>query len=320
MKDLLNPAVLLYQDDVEAWLEWSSGQDSLELSLAMARELIDRDGHMKSLHEVKATLGAEFERHGIDPEILENPAAAARSGYHAATRDHPFLDMSRGQDARIDDAKIMAGFVEADEYPSVYLDFDYTDRFQLEDAAHIGIDEIRNDIRCQLSAIISGTFGVRRHQAPYFDPATGYHQVELLLKSVPSGGARHPLECFVEVVRSPSLAPGHYHYSARQNCLGQVALSAEPDFVTDSDADWILRLRMAPMVRRAMFRYRDPRSFRALLVDAGHADGQLEAISNFCNWRYSSSLVVDFEFAKNVFDLPANEAPVLVQGILEGWV
>jgi hypothetical protein len=90
--------------------------------------------------------------------------------------------------------------------------------------------------------------------------------------------------------------------------------------VIDSDADWVMDLRLGSVVRRAMFRYRDPRSFRALLVDAGHADGQLHAFAAFCNWRYRSAVDIDLEYTVDHYGMASGEAPILVRGRLEGWL
>lgn len=211
----------------------------------------------------------------------------------------------------------MAGYAEADEYPAVDLELNHDHVLDIEDAADLTLDELKNSDLCRLSAILSGTFGIRRHQPAYFDPTTGYHQVELVRKSIPSGGSRHPSELFVEVVRSPMVEAGLWHYRAARRQLQRVS-SAVTEHEFDSDADWVLRTHIVSVVRRAMFRYRDPRSFRAILVDAGHADAQLEAMAKFCNWRYRSSTSISFGFGDAV-GIDGNEIPELITGTLEGW-
>lgn len=165
---------------------------------------------------------------------------------------------------------------------------------------------------------LSGTFGVRRRQPAYHDPDTGYHQGELIGKSVPSGGGRHPTECFVSVLRSPTIATGIYHFRTR---TGNLARLGDSHAKCESSADWVVVVELAAVVRRAMFRYRDPRSFRALLVDAGHLDGQLSALAAFCNWKYRSCLSVE-PGIRQVVDSGYCEAwdmPLISTGILEGW-
>ncbi|MFD9549751.1 hypothetical protein ACFWBG_20325 [Nocardia salmonicida] len=316
-----NPTSLVFQDGDNWWIETSTGRDATIVDAAT--------GNLIAASNAAAGLKSnEFDditfSELVDGQILlaDSNSSDSRSGYHLATRDHPFLDMSTGLDARIADAEIMAGYVESDEYPSVYLDFDSTETVVLDNAADLATDELRNSPLCQLSLIISGTFGVRRRQAPYYDPDSGYHQVELLLKSIPSGGGRHPTELFVEILRAPNIAPGQFHYRARTNSLERLSssfFSPPPLENKGSDADWHLRLYMASAVRRAMFRYRDPRSFRAILVDAGHADGQLAALAAYCNWNYRSCATPKMDFVNRSAAADQNGLPLLMSGILEGW-
>ncbi|MFD8101176.1 hypothetical protein ACFV24_16695 [Nocardia fluminea] len=316
-----NPTSLVFQDGDNWWIETSTGRDATIVDVATGKLIAAATaGSGLNSNEFDDITLSQL----VDEQILlaEPNTADPRSGYHLATRDHPFLDMSTGIDARITDAEIMAGYVESDEYPPVYLDFDSSETVTLDNAADLATDELRNSPLCQLSLIVSGTFGVRRRQAPYYDPDSGYHQVELLLKSIPSGGGRHPTELFVEILRAPNIIPGQFHYRARTNSLERLPPSflSPPPLETDgSDADWHLRLYMVSAVRRAMFRYRDPRSFRAILVDAGHADGQLAALAAYCNWNYRSCVTPKMEFLTAQADQDKYGLPLLMSGILEGW-
>lgn len=316
-----SPASLVFQRDDNWWIETSTGRDATGVDAATGkliasagadRILTANDADETTLHQL------------VDCQVLKafSGESDERSGYHLATRDHPFLDMSTGLDARIADAEIMAGYVKTDEYPSVYLDIDASERVFLDNAADLATDELRHSPLCQLSLILSGTFGVRRRQAPYFDPDSEYHQVELLLKSIPSGGGRHPTELFVEVVRAPGIDPGQFHYQPRTNSLDRLTpgfFSPFPIDAEDSDADWQLRLSLVSVVRRAMFRYRDPRSFRAILVDAGHADGQLAALAAYCNWNYRSAVTPKMDFVTNPASGNHHDLPLLMSAFLEGW-
>ncbi|MGW6624496.1 hypothetical protein ACWF99_25050 [Nocardia sp. NPDC055002] len=316
-----NPTSLVFQDGDNWWIETSTGRDATIVDVATGKLIAAATaGSGLNSNEFDDITLSQL----VDEQILlaEPNTADPRSGYHLATRDHPFLDMSTGIDARITDAEIMAGYVESDEYPPVYLDFDSSETITLDNAADLATDELRNSPLCQLSLIVSGTFGVRRRQAPYYDPDSGYHQVELLLKSIPSGGGRHPTELFVEILRAPNIMPGQFHYRARTNSLERLPPSffSPPSLETDgSDADWHLRLYMVSAVRRAMFRYRDPRSFRAILVDAGHADGQLAALAAYCNWNYRSCVTPKMDFLTTQADEDKYGLPLLMSGILEGW-
>lgn len=294
---------------------YADGSSKLEFSTSVDAIDITSDD-VPEQPEAKVHWLQKTARH-YAPDGMDMVDGLPKAGYCLATADHPFLDMSEGVSARVRDAQIMAGYIQSDAYPSVFLDLPHDEEVSLEDAADLGIDEIRNSAICKLSAIVSGSFGVRRHQAPYYDPVSGYHQVELVKKSIPSGGSRHPTELFLEVYSSPILSTGIWHFNTRRNALHR--LHERIQFTPPaSGADWIIGVCIASVVRRAMFRYRDPRSFRAVLVDVGHAEAQLEAIANFCNWRYRSQLELDLAYA-NQFGLSHAEAPLLVRGLLEGW-
>ncbi|EYT64006.1 hypothetical protein H489_0109905 [Curtobacterium flaccumfaciens UCD-AKU] len=295
--------MMISRDGEDVSLEWSTG--------VAARSIDNTDSHLRDAARLQALLVAS------EVEVPA-PPVIPQSGYHLATADHPFLDMSRGVVARVEDAHIMAGYAASDDYPAVELSLVHDRVVDIEDAADLTLDELRNSDLYRFSAIVSGTFGVRRHQPAYFDPITGYHQVEIVKKSIPSGGSRHPSELFLEVLRSPKMATGTWHYNATRRQLQRISSSTATEEV-ESSADWVVRTHIVSVVRRAMFRYRDPRSFRAILVDAGHADAQFEAIAKFCNWRYRSSASIDFTFGPTV-GLAGDEIPRLVTGTLEGWV
>jgi hypothetical protein len=219
-----NPSSLVFQEGDNWWIETSTGRDAIAVDTVTGKTISAADaGQTLTSEQFEDNMLARL----LDNQVLvaEPNFTAGQCAYHVATRNHPFIDMSTGMEARITDAAIMAGYMEADEYPPVYLDINTVETVNLDNAPDLATDELRNSVMCQLSLIISGTFGVRRRQAPYFDPDTNYHQVELLLKSVPSGGGRHPTELFLEIVQAPDIAPGQYHYQPRTNTLGRLSPS-----------------------------------------------------------------------------------------------
>jgi hypothetical protein len=261
---------------------------------------------------------------GAFSDAIATTDDSAQSGYHLGTRDHPFLDMSSGIAARIQDASIMSGYVDANGAPDLGLNIDSRESIEIEDAKDLNIDALRNSTKYQFDLILSGTFGVRGKQPQYYDSETGYHQVPLLRKSIPSGGARHPSECFFEVVKSPVMSRGLYYFSPVKSRAFLVRPRSSDDIAGDlqvmSDASWLIKIYICSAVRQAMFRYRDPRSFRAILVDIGHAEGQLSALASFNNWRYSSALDVNFNFLQfDVEDASEDGLPIISSGLLEGW-
>ncbi len=96
------------------------------------------------------------------------------------------------------------------------------------------------------------------------------------LKTSPSGGARHPIEAYVLARRVRSLDPGIYHYAADRHALERVPGSAKPPAFDEMlPTQWWYRDAAALVLFTAVFertrwRYRSPRAYRAVLLEAGH--------------------------------------------------
>ena len=99
---------------------------------------------------------------------------------------------------------------------------------------------------------------------------------ELLHKTSPSAGARHPIETYAIVNNVDRIDAGIYHYSVgdhsfellkagdfRERC---VELTAGHSWTRNSSVLFI----MTAVVARTAWKYRTPRVYRAFLLDAGH--------------------------------------------------
>lgn len=95
-------------------------------------------------------------------------------------------------------------------------------------------------------------------------------------KTSPSGGARHPIEVYLAVLRVNGLSPGLYHYNSRSHTLerlqkGQmldkaVQYCAGNPLVKNTGALFL----MTAVFSRSMWKYRFARAYRVVLLDAGH--------------------------------------------------
>jgi SagB-type dehydrogenase family enzyme len=98
----------------------------------------------------------------------------------------------------------------------------------------------------------------------------------LLLKTSPSGGARHPGEVYLMALRVKGLSPGLYHYHPAQHHLKTISTSATPsrawaycarqDYAKNAAALFV----MTAVFRRTMWKYGHARAYRVVLLDAGH--------------------------------------------------
>ena len=121
----------------------------------------------------------------------------------------------------------------------------------------------------QFSRIVNATWG---RESYYETKAFG----RLLHKASPSAGARHPIETYVIVNNVERLERGLYHYSVMDDSLELlkggdlrkrcVEYCAGQDWVRQASAVFF----MTAVVARTQWKYRDPRAYRALLLDTGH--------------------------------------------------
>ena len=98
----------------------------------------------------------------------------------------------------------------------------------------------------------------------------------LLLKTSPSGGARHPGEVYLMALRVKGLSPGLYHYHPGLHHLKKISSNAtrqkawqycaRQDYVKDAAALFI----MTAVFRRTMWKYHLARAYRVVLLETGH--------------------------------------------------
>jgi SagB-type dehydrogenase family enzyme len=104
------------------------------------------------------------------------------------------------------------------------------------------------------------------------DPSLGTS----LLKTSPSGGARHPIEVYPVVLSVTDIESGIYHYSVRDHALILLQRGLFREFAVElcSDQEWVgdaaAVFFMTAVVERSMWKYRDAHAYRVLHLDAGH--------------------------------------------------
>jgi SagB-type dehydrogenase family enzyme len=119
-----------------------------------------------------------------------------------------------------------------------------------------------------ISSLLEATWGVQGYLQSEYGP--------LPLKTSPSGGARHPIEVYLVALRVAGLKAGLYHYDPRGHALGLIshgasakkarAYCADQPYVSGAAALFI----MTAVFERTMWKYRHPRAYRVVLLDAGH--------------------------------------------------
>ena len=98
----------------------------------------------------------------------------------------------------------------------------------------------------------------------------------LFHKTSPSGGARHSVEVYLLAIRVRGLSQGLYHYNCVDHQLSRlrsvrakqkaVEYTAGHEFLSEASALFI----MTSVFPRVQWKYRFPRAYRVVLLDAGH--------------------------------------------------
>lgn len=99
---------------------------------------------------------------------------------------------------------------------------------------------------------------------------------DLLLKTSPSAGARHPCEVYVLTLKVSGLAPGLYHYAADRHVLERISTKVCPRKAVQYCAGqaWVegaaALFLITAVFPRSMWKYRFSRAYRTVLADAAH--------------------------------------------------
>lgn len=198
--------------------------------------------------------------------------------YHYSTKDYPFLDMSiRGSGTK--DKERMLRYLDEKPIPNIYQDFETESSIFLEKVEQVGDLDLkirkmsREEKRSQrgLSILFDLCFGERSQQQ--------FIEGLFLRKSVPSGGSRHPVEVFFVVFDEQLFDPGLYHYNVKKHTLDLIKNGNFYQQCESATFDLFKKFNNKPkglfvftcLPERAMWRYRDSRSWRAILVDLGHS-------------------------------------------------
>jgi SagB-type dehydrogenase family enzyme len=109
---------------------------------------------------------------------------------------------------------------------------------------------------------------------------------DLIRKTSPSGGSRHPIEAYAAVINVEDVPPGFYHFCVETNSLDRIAdLPSMSQLEVMFDGPFRSRqelgvepsviIVMTSVFDRVMWRYREPRTFRTQFIDAGHLNTTL---------------------------------------------
>jgi SagB-type dehydrogenase family enzyme len=166
----------------------------------------------------------------------------------------PPVDTSRVDTSRIDGAGAGAGA----SFPDVLRSRRTWRRFGDAPLAH-----------ADLSTLLGLTWGVQQWMR------IG-SEIRSALKTSPSGGACHSIEAYVVARRVDGLTPGIYHYNPDAHALARVRnrLPDDPIVTYLGGQPWYREANalflMTSVIPRVQWKYRFPRAYRSVLLEAGH--------------------------------------------------
>lgn len=120
-----------------------------------------------------------------------------------------------------------------------------------------------------VSSLLRLTWGVQKH-------ATVKGQGPVVLKTSPSGGARHPAEAYLLSLNVAGLDRGVFHYDAAAHTLTHLKRTVHRRALVDALAGQTYFANagaivvMSAVFARSMWRYSSSRAYRVVLADLGH--------------------------------------------------
>ncbi len=228
---------------------------------------------------------------------LESYNWKSASDYLNVTHNYPFFEYDK--DGRTKDNNRMQAYLAMEEemerfkaYPDAPISVQGVN--PQRSAALISAGGTGSDLENILSAV-SLSLGVQKEA----QLNTGGR---VFKKTVPSGGGRHPVEAYLVDFTNQTVL----HFNAVTYSFNTVKHVEPPDLYTplfgvrDSYIDFSVNFAVVftCLWERNMFRYREPRTFRSVHLDAGHASMQVETALLKMKYRNQAQYnlqVINFE-------------------------
>jgi SagB-type dehydrogenase family enzyme len=233
-------------------------QDSKAIKTMALRDAWSRHGWTEAAEYQVATLDYVF--HGGDTDGSAKARERMR-GYAEAEPDFVRAKVCSGAEVRVEaprpDADLLPRPISTVWQPAVRSD-------------------LTGDVLLEVMSMTLGQIGcIGAH----------WNGAPVIRRTSPSGGGRHPTEGYVAVANVPGLECGWYHF-ATQRCELEMVLK-EHTGATEMEQAFPMAWGRCPFAPRAvvvltcvfernMFRYREPRTFRSVHMDAGHLAATLE--------------------------------------------
>ncbi|WP_017688451.1 SagB/ThcOx family dehydrogenase [Paenibacillus sp. PAMC 26794] len=176
----------------------------------------------------------------------------------------------------------------------------------------------------RLKILLSTLFGKLRHRKVSAAP----NRADLIRKTSPSGGSRHPTEGYVFVQSVDGIDPGIYHFSVADQALEQVGPLPDNEVLLKLFSGPIKRAQFQPEAllvmttyfERNMYRYREPRTFRSIFMDIGHLCVTMETVANSLGLKCQFQHGIDDEQIESLLGIHPLEEGAMFGAALAGGV
>ena len=158
----------------------------------------------------------------------------------------------------------------------------------------------------QLATILHTTWGVTNQRT---DPGIG----PVILKTSPSGGARHPTEVYLVALNVEDLPGGVYHYCCGRHSLTPTGHNGSPEELTTAvlkvvtqqpwAADAAAVFIMTSVTGRSAWKYQQAHAYRVLLLDMGHLAQTFHLVCTALGLAPWTTAALDEEAAEDLLEL-----------------
>jgi len=187
----------------------------------------------------------------MQSDVDSTPEVSFSSAFHRYVRNYPFVDYSKAS-ARGDEEALLDAYAELGPSPSIALG---------QSGEPVRLESLLQETRLVAEAVsetLRPTGVVRTRHAL------------LYRRKVPSGGCRHPMEAYIAVGDTPGRGGGIMFFDLDTQTLRWMDPDRIEQHALEVPSPGSLAVLLHAHVERAMWRYREPRSWRAVLLDAGH--------------------------------------------------
>ena len=210
---------------------------------------------------------------------------------HTLMVNYPFLDYA-DSNAHNFDRDLMKYYETIGKRPEICKS--YNKKIKLNSFWNIDWNRLKSNIKNinTIAFLFSVSFGKIME---IFWPT---HKIR---KSVPSGGSKHPTEVYVIFIDDFYVRRGIYHYNSADYSLEIVSnnerdmlLFEKSALVSETKKNGLFYTIYTSVYERSMWRYRDIRSTRAVLIDLGHIIQG--ALTNFKLLGFNSGTVQNLNY------------------------